>query len=93
MEYEAYVARVLGEYRKLVEGDGESCAKKYAVLDGGGKVIHFKGPPGKGVRFKNCVKYFMDCKGLTKEKAQKMCAEIARRKCQAGKRWACGKTK
>ena len=47
MEYEAYVARVLGEYRKLVEGDGESCAKKYAVLDGGGKVIHFKGPPGQ----------------------------------------------
>lgn len=89
--YEGYVARVLREYRRFTEAENKECAKKYAVLGNKGEVFHFKGPPGKGVRFKNCVKYFMDCKGLTKGKAQRMCAEIARKKCQAGKRWACGR--
>ncbi len=94
--YEEYVKRILEEYLRqvgLFEANDKECAKKYAVLDANGRVLHFKGPPGKGVRFKNCVRFFMDCKGLTQKQAEKMCAEIARKKCQAGKKWACGRRK
>ena len=93
--YETYVKKVLNEYKSLISlleasDKQKECAKKYAVLDKDGNIKHFKGPPGKGIRFRNCVEYFK-CLGKSEEQAKGICAEIARRKCVAGAKYACGR--
>ncbi len=64
--------------KTLLEKD-DACAKKYAVVKNG-KIVHFKGPPGIGVRFNNCVKYFRDCKGYSEKRAKTICGIIAVKK-------------
>lgn len=54
----------------------DSCKARYYNEEEG----HFKGRPRTGERFNNCVKYFMNCKGLSEDAAKAQCAEIARRK-------------
>jgi len=55
--------------------DGDSCRERYISPEG-----HFKGRAGTGERFENCVKYFMNCRGLSRERAEALCAWIGRRK-------------
>ncbi len=80
------------QYMEELSGKALACAQKYAVLDGEGNIKHFKGPPGQGVRFKNCVEYFR-CLGKSEERAKGICAAIARAKCRAGAKYACGRRK
>ncbi len=97
--YRRAVSDVVIEYGEIVEAlsfleglEGKSlkCAQKYAVLDDSGNIKHFKGPPGKGIRFRNCVDYFK-CLGKGEERAKGICAAIARAKCRSGDRYACGR--
>ena len=91
VEYAKYVDLVLNDYYEVMKilEEADACAQKYAITDKKGKVIHFKGKPGVGERFKNCTLYFK-CKGYSDQKAKSMCGLIAAKKCQAGEKYACG---
>lgn len=98
-DYSELVRDLVIEYAEIIEalgyleelsGKAITCARKYAVLDGSGNIRHFKGPPGRGIRFRNCVEYFR-CLGKSEERAKGICAAIARAKCRMGKKYACGK--
>lgn len=71
IEKYAVAERIYYDFIKKRERD--PCKAKYFDYDSG----HFKG--GKGERFKNCVKYQMECQGHDKESAEAICAEIGRR--------------
>lgn len=78
MDYQGYVQEVVRKTLLLME-DASACAKRYAVVKDG-KIVHFKGPYGKGIRFRNCVKYFVNCKGYSEKRARAICGSIARKK-------------
>ena len=91
---ERHIQSTLREYKETLslleelEGKALKCAQKYAVVKNG-EIKHFKGPPGRGVRFRNCVEYFK-CLGKDDKQAKGICASIARAKCRAGAKYACG---
>lgn len=76
MRQESIFEKARRNIEKYIEMLKDSCKSRYYNEEEG----HFKGRAGTGERFNNCVKYFMNCKGLSEDAARRQCAEIARKK-------------